>query len=59
LTLFLIAWGDGAEYRFCKDLSLAIQGGYSVGRQIDYSRLNETVSFADSPYVQTALRWRF
>ena len=51
--------GVGAEYRFWKGLSLEVQGGYSVARQIDYSRLDQTVSFDDSPYVLTALRWRF
>lgn len=51
--------GAGVEYRFWKGLSLEIQGGYSVGRQIVYSRLDQTVSFDASPYVQTGLSWRF
>jgi hypothetical protein len=51
--------GPGVEYRFWKGLSLEVQGGYSVGRQIDYQRLDQTINFKASPCVQTALRWRF
>lgn len=49
--------GAEVEYRFRKGLSLELRGGYSVARQIDYPRLNQTVAFDDSPYVQAALRW--
>ena len=51
--------GVGASYRFCKGFSLEVEGGYSVGREINYTRLNQTVSFEPSPYVQAGLRLRF
>ncbi len=51
--------GPGVEYRFWQGLSLEVQGGYSVGREIDYLRLDQTVNFKDGAFVQTALRWQF
>lgn len=51
--------GAGAEYRLGRGLSASVEGGYSVGREIDYTDLNQSVTFKASPYVQTGLRWRF
>ncbi len=51
--------GLGAEYEVLQGLSIGIEGGYSVGREIDYNRLNETVKFDPSPYVTVAVRYRF
>ncbi|MGA9451763.1 MAG: hypothetical protein WBW41_10545, partial [Verrucomicrobiia bacterium] len=51
--------GAGAEYRLLRGLSLGIEGGYSVGREIDYVRIGQTVSFDPGPYVRLNLRVRF
>lgn len=51
--------GVGAEYRFFKSMSFGIDGGYSVGRHIDYTDIDQSVSFDPSPYVQVGLKWRF
>jgi opacity protein-like surface antigen len=51
--------GAGAEYRVWKGLSASVEGGYAVGRALDYSRLDERVTFDPAPYVQAALRCRF
>ncbi|HTV39295.1 MAG TPA: DUF6268 family outer membrane beta-barrel protein [Candidatus Sulfotelmatobacter sp.] len=51
--------GAGAYYRLWRQLSIGIEGGYSAGREIDYSQINQTVKFNSSPFVQIALKWRF
>jgi opacity protein-like surface antigen len=51
--------GAGVEYRLLRGLSASVEGGYSVGREIDYTRIDQTVSFSNSPYVRTALTYRF
>ena len=51
--------GAGLEYEIIRHLSVNLEGGYSLGRQIDYTRLDETVRFDPSPYVQAGLRYRF
>lgn len=51
--------GAGAYYRLWRQLSIGIEAGYSVGREIDYSQINQTVKFNNGPYVQVAMKWRF
>ncbi len=51
--------GAGVNYRLVRGLSLEIEGGYSVGREIDYNRLDQTVSFDPAPYVEAGIRYRF
>lgn len=51
--------GAGVDYQLVRGLYLSAEGGYSVGREFDYSRLDETVSFKPAPYVQTSIRWWF
>ena len=50
--------GLGAEYRLAGGLSATIEGGYSFGREIDYTRIDQTVKFGSAPFVQAGLRWR-
>jgi len=51
--------GVGVEYEVAARLALTVEGGYSVGREIDYHALGQTVSFDPSPYCQVAMRFRF
>ena len=51
--------GVGAEYRIVRGLRAGVEAGYSVGREIDYKNIGQTVKFAPSPYVQASLRLRF
>jgi len=51
--------GVGAEYRIVRGLRAGVEAGYSVGREIDYKNIGQTVRFAPSPYVQASLRFRF
>ena len=51
--------GVGAEYEIIKRLSVSLEGGYSLGRRIHYTDLDETVKFDPSPYFQAGLRYRF
>ncbi len=51
--------GAGIEYELVRGLSLSAEGGYSVGRQINYRRIDQTVEFDPAPYVRAGLRYRF
>ncbi|MHB9075043.1 MAG: DUF6268 family outer membrane beta-barrel protein [Desulfobaccales bacterium] len=51
--------GGGVDYQIIRGLMFSVEGGYSVGRQIDYTRLNETVTFDPSPYIQASVKGRF
>lgn len=51
--------GLGAGYRFCSSFSAELEGGYSVNRQIDYTRIDERVKFDPAPYVRLGLNARF
>jgi opacity protein-like surface antigen len=51
--------GAGAEYRLVRGLSIGVEGGYSLGREIDYTRIDQTLSFGSSPYFQVGLKYRF
>jgi opacity protein-like surface antigen len=51
--------GAGAEYEIVRGLSVAVEGGYSVGREIDYKRVGETVKFDPAPYGQVGVKYRF
>jgi len=51
--------GAGAEYHLVHGLSISLEGGYSVGREIDYKDIDQTVSFGSAPYVRAGLRYRF
>ena len=32
---------------------------YSLGREIDYTRIDQAISFDSSPYVQIGVKFRF
>jgi opacity protein-like surface antigen len=51
--------GAGVEYRIVRGLWLSVEGGYSVGREIDYQRIDQTVTFDPAPYAQAGLKYRF
>jgi opacity protein-like surface antigen len=51
--------GAGVEYQMVRGLSLSVEGGYSVGREIDYHRIGQTVTFDPAPYAQAGLKYRF
>ncbi|MGO8677617.1 MAG: DUF6268 family outer membrane beta-barrel protein [Limisphaerales bacterium] len=51
--------GAGVEYRLVAGLWLSVEGGYSVGREIDYERIDQTVRFDPAPYAQAGLKYRF
>ncbi|HEU5396312.1 MAG TPA: DUF6268 family outer membrane beta-barrel protein [Verrucomicrobiae bacterium] len=51
--------GAGAQYRIARGWKVGLDAGYSLGREIDYKRLNRTVSFGDSPYVRVESSYRF
>lgn len=51
--------GAGMDFRLHRGISINVEGGYSLGREIDYSRINQTVSFNNAPYFQIAAKWRF
>jgi len=51
--------GVGVEYQLIRRVFANLEGGYSLGRQIHYTRVHETVKFDPSPYVQAGLRFRF
>ena len=42
-----------------RGFSLSVEGGYSVGREIDYKNIGQTVTFDPAPYVQAGLKYRF
>lgn len=49
----------GLQMRVTSQLALSAEGGYSVNRQIDYTRIDERVKFDPAPYFQLSLRTRF
>lgn len=51
--------GAGIEYRIVRGLWLSAEGGYSVGRELDYQRIDQTVKFDPAPYAQAGLKYRF
>ena len=51
--------GAGVEYQMVHGLSLSVRGGYSVGRELDFKRIGQTVTFDPAPYAQAALKYRF
>lgn len=51
--------GTGAGYRISKNLSVEADAGYSVNRQIDYTRIDERVEFDPAPYAGFGLRLSF
>jgi hypothetical protein len=51
--------GVGVEYELLAALSLSVEGGYSVGRQINYTRIDQTVTFDPGPYCQVGVKYRF
>ena len=48
----------GVEYRFLHGLSAEVEGGFSFRRELDYTRIDQTVRFGSAPFVQAGLRWR-
>jgi len=51
--------GLGVGYRINKTLSVEANGGYSVNRQIDYTRIDERVEFDPAPYAGLSMRLSF
>ena len=51
--------GAGAEYEVARRLFLSIEGGCSVGRELDYRRIGQTVKFDPGAYGQVGLKYRF
>lgn len=51
--------GAGFELRVNRQLSLQAEGGYSVNRKIEYTRIDERVEFGSAPYFQVGLRATF
>lgn len=51
--------GTGVGYRISKSLSVEASAGYSVNRQIDYTRIDERVEFDPAPYAGFGLRLGF
>jgi opacity protein-like surface antigen len=51
--------GAGVEYELIHGLFLSFEGGYSLGRELDYKRLDQTVTFDPTPYCQAGVRCRF
>ena len=51
--------GAGVEYQVVRGLSMSVEGGYSLGREIDYQRIGQTVTFDAAPYAQVGLKYRF
>jgi hypothetical protein len=46
-------------YEIAHRLSLGVEGGYTVARELDYKHLDQTVSFDPSPYCQLGVKYRF
>jgi len=51
--------GGGLGYQFSKAFRLEAEAGYSVSRQIDYTRIDETVDFDPAPYVRLGMNLGF
>jgi hypothetical protein len=49
----------GLGYQLSQSLRLETEVGYSVSREIDYSRIDEKVKFDPAPYVSVGLRLEF
>jgi opacity protein-like surface antigen len=54
-----IRLGAGTGYEFMRGLRAEIEAGYSVYREINYFRIEQTVKFRPAPYVRLALNARF
>ena len=50
-----IRLGVGASYEIVRGLRAELEIGFSVYREIDYFRLDDTVSFDPAPYVRLGL----
>jgi len=51
--------GVGAGYEIVHGLRAELEAGYSVYRDLDYFRIDDSVRFEPSPYVRLALNARF
>lgn len=51
--------GGGVGYQLNKMVSVEAEGGYSVSREIEYSRVDEKVKFDPAPYFRLGLRFEF
>lgn len=51
--------GTGVGYRFSKTVNAEADAGYSVNRQINYTRIDERVEFDPAPYVRLGLHVSF
>lgn len=51
--------GVGTSYEFAHGLRAELETGYSVYREIDYFRIDDSVRFDPAPYVRLGLNIRF
>lgn len=54
-----IRLGGGIGYQLNQRFSIEAEAGYSVSRQIDYTRIDEKVEFDPAPYFRLGLRLGF
>lgn len=54
-----IRLGVGASYQLNKSFSVETEVGYSVSREIDYTRIDQKVKFDPAPYVSVGLKYEF
>lgn len=54
-----IRLGGGFGFQWNRRFSLEAEAGYSVSRQIDYTRVDEQVEFGPAPYFRLGLRVGF
>jgi len=54
-----IRLGAGVDYNLSKSLKVEAEIGYSVSRQIDYTKVDETVTFDPAPYVRLGVNFSF
>jgi len=54
-----IRLGAGVDYNLSKSLKVEAEIGYSVSRQIDYTKVDETVAFDPAPYVRLGVNFSF
>jgi hypothetical protein len=54
-----IRLGVGTGYELARGLRAELEAGYSVYREINYFRIDDTVRFHPSPYVRLGVNYRF
>ncbi|HTI69965.1 MAG TPA: DUF6268 family outer membrane beta-barrel protein, partial [Candidatus Limnocylindria bacterium] len=51
--------GGGIRYQFTSTIGLEVETGYSVYRQIEYTRIDESLKFDPAPYFRLGVSARF